>query len=454
MEIAIFGAGYVGCVCAACFAQLGHKVWLVEVVQAKLNLLVQGRSPVVEPGLEPLLSAHVQSGAIVPVGDAALALEHARIAFICVGTPSRADGMAETKYIKRVVREIGQAITERVNDILIVLRSTVPYAQIEDEVMPEIDDRINSRKRINAAVAVNPEFLREGSAVSDFLNPPFIVVGTLEKKVADELRQLYSGIDAPFRVVSPGTASLLKYACNAFHGVKVAFANELASLASAFGAEPVQVMELFCEDRVLNISPAYLRPGFAYGGSCLPKDISSLNRLADLHGRKTPVLSSVPESNNIMIEQALQALIDQDVRSVSLIGLSFKQGTDDLRSSPLVELGERLIGKGIELSIFDPDIRFEDLHGQNLEYMEAHLSHLSQLLVSTLAELATSDFTVVGKSIVSVSELEEHAVDRIRILDLTRQMRVEHQSGGHARVYQLDGRGLREIAGDVLATNE
>jgi GDP-mannose 6-dehydrogenase len=421
MKIAVFGAGYVGSVTAACLAGFGHQVWLVEVSPEKLEMLGAGESPVSEPGLQDALGASLRSGQVVPVASAVEAIANTDLGFVCVGTPSRADGAAETRQVRNILREIAEEAVRWPRPYVIALRSTVTAPQVSEEIVPVLRGVLGDRFGRDIFFALNPEFLREGRAIADFLKPAFVVVGTDHLPAADALREVHRAIDAPFYVVSPGTASLLKYACNAFHALKVAFANEIASLETVFGADVEEVMKLFCLDRTLNISPAYLSPGYAFGGSCLPKDLRALNRLASAVGIACPVLDSVLASNEVVVQRSVNVIHHLGVRAITLIGLSFKAGTDDLRESPLVELAERLLGKGYRLRIFDPEVRAEALRGRNLQYINEHLQHLTSLLWEQPGDaLAGSQLVVVGKPVLLLERIIDLSAPDARILDLIR----------------------------------
>jgi GDP-mannose 6-dehydrogenase len=436
MNIAVFGAGYVGCVTAACLARFAHKVWLVEVSPEKFEMLRAGESPVSEPGLQDVLGASLRSGQIVPAARAVDAIADTDLSFVCVGTPSRGDGATDTRQVRKVLREIGAEASRRPGPYVIALRSTVTAQQLREEIIPVLKDALGDRFGRDIFFALNPEFLREGKAIEDFLKPAFVVVGTDHPTAADVLREVYRAIDAPFCVVSAGTASLLKYASNAFHALKVAFANEIASLEAMFGADAEEVMKLFCLDRTLNISPAYLSPGYAFGGSCLPKDLRALNRLASAAGVVCPVLDSVQRSNEAVIQRSFDLIHRLGIRGVTLIGLSFKPGTDDLRESPLVELAERLLGKGYRLRIFDPDVRTESLMGRNLQYVNEHLQHLTSLLYEQAAEaLADSQLIVVGKPLVPLERIMSLCVPDARILDLIRCFSLNSACSNLLRLY-------------------
>jgi GDP-mannose 6-dehydrogenase len=472
MNIVVFGAGYVGSVSAAGFASLGHRVWLVEVSSAKLQLLRGGRSPVYERGLDDELGRHLQGGRVIPV-DAAVAADAvaaSELALICVGTPSHPDGLPDVRQVQRVVEEIGRIVSSLRAPYTIVVRSTIPTPQLRLDVLPLLESACGDRLGGEITFAVNPEFLREGHALQDFARPPFVVVGTEHSGAAERLESLYRAIEAPFFVVSLGTASLLKYACNAFHGMKVALANEIAALESVFEADANTVMEIFCQDRLLNLSSAYLRPGYAFGGACLPKDLRALARVAAVGGVGTPLIASVLRSNGLVVQRTVDVIEQLGIRKVSLLGLSFKAGTDDLRESPLVELAERLLGKGHRLRIYDPDVYPESLHGRNLEYINRHLEHLGLFLRATLEEaMAGAELVVVGKS-PSAERISALCSSETWILDLTRELPMagfrrlirlngalpgSSGRGGGVEFASMGGRGVesrREEAGDPIST--
>jgi GDP-mannose 6-dehydrogenase len=443
MNIAIFGAGYVGCVSAACLARFGNKIWLVEVATNKLELLLEGKSPVVEAGLDQELKRYVTSGSVIPTASATDAVVNSELAMVCVGTPSLPDRRPDLGQVRKVLRDISTALSQRPGSYVIALRSTVPYPQIESELLPEFIHDCQGRFGTEITFALNPEFQREGSAIKDFLEPPFVVVGTQHEAPAAVLKKLYQPIAAPFWVVSPGSASLLKYACNAFHATKIVFANEIASLGPTFKADPDIVMDIFCQDHVLNISQAYLRPGYAYGGSCLPKDLRALNQSATSSGITCPLFFSLPESNSMLIEHAVKAIQQLGVRRISLMGLSFKGGTDDLRESPLVELAERLLGKGYKLKIFDPDVDLNKLQGRNLEYVEQHLQHLALLICPDIKDaLKEVELAIIGKRIFSTVQLQDISPDGLLVLDLTRQI---PKSSASLHLLYLDGMGAHKL---------
>jgi GDP-mannose 6-dehydrogenase len=402
MKVAVVGLGYVGTVTAACLAANGHEVWGVDVDAAKVEEICAGRSPVSEPGLDAIVAQTVADGSLHATSSCVEALDRADISLVCVGTPSTDRGAADLSHIRHAVEDIGEGLRlggrPSSGRHSVVIRSTVPPGTVEGVVAPALAAAL-AGAGLATGVAMCPEFLREGSGVADFYSPPFIVAGTADPHVADAITSLFGFLSEPVRIVDLSTAEALKYACNAFHATKVSFANELSRLFRLLGADSRQVMSLFCEDRVLNISPSYLRPGFAFGGSCLPKDLRSLLHLARLNGADMPLLTGTLATNELVVSEAVDRVVATPARSVALLGLSFKMATDDLRESPNVEVAERLIGKGFEVRIYDEVVNPTRLVGTNLRYVNAKLPHLGRLLAATPAEaLDGADVALVAAS--------------------------------------------------------
>jgi GDP-mannose 6-dehydrogenase len=409
MRIAVFGLGYVGTVTAAGLASRGHQVWGVDVDDVKVDYIRSGRSPVVEPGIDELIATAVERGDLTATTDAVEALDRADVSLLCVGTPSISQGGTNLTYLRRALDDIRQGlavVTPPASGFhAVVVRSTVPPGTGDDIVSASFAG-IDPAPGWTVGTAMCPEFLREGSGVADFFNPPFVVLGTADKRVTDLLTEMFSFLDREIRLVDVRSAEALKYACNAFHATKVSFANEMARIFRVFGVDTREVMRVFSEDKFLNISPAYLMPGFAYGGSCLPKDLRALLDMARLNALDVPLLAGTAETNELVIADAVDRLIASPHRTIAMLGLSFKMNTDDLRESPNVELTERLLGKGFDVRIYDPIINPERLIGSNLRYIESHLPHLRRLLVGTpfealrgcdAAVVATSDPAVVDE---------------------------------------------------------
>lgn len=400
MKIAIFGLGYVGSVSAACLAAAGHDVIGVELEPQKLALIRQGRSPVTEPGLDELMAHAVAAGQLRVTDNTGDAVRDSQVSLVCVGTPSRRNGSLETAFLERVIQQIGQALSRGSSYHVVAVRSTLLPGVLEAQLIPLLEAASGRTAGTDVGVCVNPEFLREGSAIRDFERPPFTLIGESDRRAGDVLLGIYSHLRAPVRRVRPDEASMIKYASNAFHALKVAFANEIGALSQHLGVDGRQVMRIFCEDRDLNVSTRYLEPGFGFGGSCLPKDLRALNHTAKALDVATPVLSSVLDSNNAHIGRVVDTVLETRKRRVVLLGLSFKYGSDDLRESPFVTLAEALLGKGLALRICDPDVSVGQLVGRNRAYIEERLPHVAQLLADDWEErIRDADVVIIGKRI-------------------------------------------------------
>lgn len=397
--IVVVGMGYVGAVTAACLAELGHAVVGVDVDRQKVDEIEAGRSPIVEPRLEELIAAGRKTGRLHVTTDLANALGACDVVMVCVGTPARSDGTVNLEHVDRVSAEIGRGLAGAEKFVAVVYRSTVPPGTVDGQLRPVLERESSLRADDDFGVAMAPEFLREGSGVADFFEPPFIVVGIRDERTLEIVTELFAGLERPTHALSIEQAESLKYACNAYHALKITFANEVGRLLGAVGVDARQVMRVFCEDERLNISTAYLRPGFAFGGSCLPKDMRALMHVARVHDVDVPVLTGILRSNESHLRWAVRRVLDAEARDVALLGLSFKPETDDLRESPYVELAETLVGKGVRLRIYDPIVNPERLIGANRRYIESHLPHLQEMLVSTPdAALNGARVAVVGTS--------------------------------------------------------
>lgn len=386
MKVVVFGLGYVGTVTTACLAAPDRNIVGVDPDDMKVELIRAGRSPVVEPGLDELLATAVAKGWVEATTSSAEALAGADVALLCVGTPSRMDGSVNLGYIERAATEIGTFLRDSDRFLSVVVRSTVPPGTVLDLVAPAIAAASGKCPGTDFGVAMCPEFLREGSGVADFFDPPFIAIGAEDERTQSALRAVFADVDRPVHVTAIRVAEGLKYACNAFHAVKISFVNEIGRLCQAVGIDTRSLMTIFSKDDRLNISTAYLRPGFAFGGSCLPKDLRALHHLARQLSVDTPLLLGASYTNDLVIRELVRLLIDLPTREVALLGLSFKPQTDDLRESPYVELAEQLVGKGIQLRIYDPIVRPDALFGANRRYVEDRLPHLHRLLVPSPAE--------------------------------------------------------------------
>jgi GDP-mannose 6-dehydrogenase len=415
MRIAVFGLGYVGTVTAAALASQGHEVCGVDVDDVKVGQIRTGRSPVVEPGIEELISTAVDRGDLHATTDPVVALNRADVSLLCVGTPSLSQGGTDLTYLRRALADIRQAFSVAAPPAsgfhAVVVRSTVPPGTGEGLVSTTFANMVPAAGWA-VGTAMCPEFLREGSGVADFFNPPFVVLGTVDQRVTDLLTEMFSFLNREITLVAVRSAEALKYACNAFHATKVSFANEMGRIFRAFGVDSREVMRVFSEDKVLNISPAYLMPGFAFGGSCLPKDLRALLDMARVNALDVPQLAGTGQSNERVIADVVDRLVASPFRRIAMLGLSFKMNTDDLRESPNVELTERLIGKGFEVRIYDPIVNPERLIGSNLQYIESRLPHLRRLLSATPRE------AVQGCNAAVVATSDRQVVDELRAAPL------------------------------------
>jgi GDP-mannose 6-dehydrogenase len=401
MKVAVFGLGYVGTVTAACLAANGHDVWGVDVDSSKVDAIHSGRSPVVEPGLTELVGQVRSSGRLRATISARQAIEQADISLLCVGTPSSAQGGTNLSYINRVAEDITSALAARAPGHsglhCVVVRSTVPPGTVES-IGQQLSANLTGSGQ-DVGVAMCPEFLREGTGIADFYAPPYTVIGARDAGVVAVVRRLFSFIDRPLRIVDVRTAEALKYACNAFHATKVTFANELGRIFRRLDVDSREVMELFCEDDQLNISKRYLRPGFAFGGSCLPKDLRSILHLARMENVDLPLLAGTLVSNRLSVSDVVDRVVEGDGRSVAVLGLSFKADSDDLRESAYVEVAETLLGKGFDVSIYDPIVNPSTLIGTNRVYVESRLPHLRKILTERPADaLEGADVAIVSSS--------------------------------------------------------
>jgi GDP-mannose 6-dehydrogenase len=391
-RITVFGLGYVGSVSAACLAKLGHSVCGIDISEMKVQSILQGKAPFYEPGLEPLIAETVAAGRLWATTDVRAALENAEVALICVGTPSERNGNLNLEYVRRVCEQIRACLDGRSAKLVVAVRSTVFPGTCEEVVLPALGHHPQ------AVVVSNPEFLREGAAVKDFLEPSLLVVGGYDRAAMELVAGLYEPLPVEACLVSLRTAEMIKYACNAFHATKVAFANEIGALASEMGIDPVEVMDTLCRDEKLNTSRAYLRPGFAFGGSCLPKDVRALCYRGARLDLKLPLMESLLPSNQQHIDRAVRAIYELPARRIGIYGLAFKENTDDLRESPVVTLIETLHGKGRELRVFDPHIQLGSIYGSNRNYVLSSIPHIERLMAPSLEALLTGcDHLVIAQ---------------------------------------------------------
>jgi GDP-mannose 6-dehydrogenase len=421
MNISVFGLGYVGCVSAACFAKAQHHVIGVDVNPVKVGIVNEGRSPIVEAGINEVIASGVQSGHLRATTDSSEGVRNSQISLVCVGTPSKPNGSLDLSFVKRVCEEIGEALRDKNDHHVVVMRSTMLPGSVESVVVPALEKSSDKKSGRDFSVCVNPEFLREGSSLKDFFAPPFTLIGADEPQVAELVRQLYEEIDAPVFVIGTKAAEMVKYACNCFHATKVSFANEIGNICKQLKIDSHEVMEVFCHDTKLNLSPYYLKPGFAFGGSCLPKDLRAINHKAKELDVDVPLLSSLLPSNRLQIERALEMVLTTGKKRVGVLGFSFKAGTDDLRESPMVTLIETLIGRGMQLSIYDRDVSLARLFGANKEYIEREIPHISQLMRESVDEvLSSSEVLIIGNKVDEFREIESRLRPDHVVIDLVR----------------------------------
>ncbi|MDL2123264.1 MAG: UDP-glucose/GDP-mannose dehydrogenase family protein [Deltaproteobacteria bacterium] len=424
MKISIFGLGYVGTVSAGCFAKDGHKVIGVDPVQAKVDLINQGRTPIIEKDIGEIIEEVVQAGRLCATSNATEAVNETEISFVCVGTPSQLNGSLDLKYVRRVCEKIGLAIKDKRVRHVVVIRSTILPGTMRTVVMPTLEKCSGKKVGKDFGVCNNPEFLREGTAVYDFHHPPKTVIGETDKLSGDLLASLYEKMDAVTVHTDLETAEMIKYVDNAWHALKIGFANEMGNICKTLGIDGHRVMDIFCQDTKLNISSSYLKPGFAFGGSCLPKDLRALTYKARRMDLDLPILNAILPSNRRQIERGIQMVMEKGNKKVGVLGFSFKAGTDDLRESPIVEVIERLIGKGYDLRLYDRNVNLASLVGANRDYILNHIPHISKLMVESLDEvLSYADTLVIGngdpefRTILDQVNPEQVVVDIVRITE-------------------------------------
>src|SRR4051812_24430083 len=421
MKICVLGLGYVGAVSAGLLAKEGHEVIGVDPERAKVDLINEGRSPIIEKDLGEIIAEQVKAGRLHASTVVEDAVRHTDIVFVCVGTPSQANGGIDLRYIKRVCEQIGQTLATHPGAPIIVMRSTMLPGTMREVVIPTLEKHSGKKAGEEFGLCINPEFLREGTAVHDYYHPPKTVIGQVNKASGDLLASIYAKLPGPMIRTDIETAEMVKYADNCWHALKVGFANEIGSLAKALDVDAHKVMEIFCQDQKLNLSPYYLKPGFAFGGSCLPKDVRALQYRAREVDLEMPMINAVLGSNRLQIEHAIDRIVETGKKRVGILGFSFKAGTDDLRESPMVILAEALLGKGVELCIYDRNVSLARLVGANKEYIEHQIPHLSQHLCDTIDEvLAKSDVIVIGNGAPEFSEAVARCRPDHTIIDLVR----------------------------------
>lgn len=424
MRISVFGLGYVGTVSAGCLANDGHEVIGVDPVDTKVDLINKGHSPIIEAEIGEIISATVQSGRLRAISDPAQAIRETDLSFICVGTPSQTNGNLDLHYIRRICEQIGAALKEKAARHTVIIRSTILPGTMRNVVIPVLEEYSGKTAGVGFGVCNNPEFLREGTAVKDYNAPPKTVIGEMEEESGSLLARLYEKLDAPLIRTSLETAEMVKYVDNSWHALKIGFANEIGNLSKALGIDSHEVMRIFCQDRKLNISPAYLLPGFAFGGSCLPKDLRALSYKAKAHDLDLPIITSILPSNELQVSRGLKLIMEKGHRRVGVLGFSFKAGTDDLRESPVIEVIERLLGKGYDLKIYDKNVNIACLVGANRDFILNRIPHISRLMVDSIDKvLEHAEIILIGnkdpefRNVPNQLREGQSLVDFVRITD-------------------------------------
>jgi len=436
VRIAVFGLGYVGCVSAACFAKAGHSVIGVDVNPAKVDIINSGKSPIIEAGLQDYLTDGVNNGNLRAVSDFKEAVANSDISLLCVGTPSQKNGSLNLEYIFRVAEQIGIAIRNIDHYHVVVIRSTVLPGTL-NKVIDIVAKNSGKKPGEDFGACSNPEFLREGSALKDFYDPPYTVIGEYDKKSGDYLADIYSMLDAPIIRTEVRVSELVKYTNNVFHALKVAFANEIGSICKNEGVDGHKLMEIFCMDDKLNLSPYYLKPGFAFGGSCLPKDVRGLSYRANETDVDVPVISSLMRSNELHVKRAIDMVLKYERKKVGILGLSFKGGTDDLRESPMVDVVETLIGKGYQLQIYDRNVNLAKLFGANKEYINEKIPHIASIMIESPEQLLReSEILIIGNKSDEFAEIlkgtrpDQIVIDYVRIVKDTHGIPAKYEGIG------------------------
>lgn len=421
MKISVFGLGYVGVVSAACLARESHQVIGVDPNRTKVDLINGGSTPIIEAEVDELIATAVSEGRLRATTDAAPTVAETDLSLVCVGTPSQANGSLDLRYVRAVCEELGRAIGEKDGFHIVVMRSTMLPGTMKDVVQPTLEAASGKKAGTDFGLANNPEFLREGTAVYDFRNPPKTVIGQSDDRTGDKVASLYAGLPGPLIRTDTRTAEMVKYVDNVWHALKVGFGNEVGNICKSLGIDGHAVMDIFCQDTKLNLSPYYLKPGFAFGGSCLPKDLRALTYKARVLDLETPILNAITPSNDLQIKRGFDMVAATGARRIGVLGFSFKAGTDDLRESPIVELIERLLGKGYDLKIYDRNVSLAKLVGANREYILNRIPHISALMEEKLDDVLThAELLVVGNGDAEFSGILDRLRPEQRLLDLVR----------------------------------
>ena len=421
MKVSILGLGYVGTVLAGCLANDGHEIIGVDPVQTKVNLINNGQSPIIEAEISEIIASSAQAGRLRATDDVAQAIRETQLSFVCVGTPSLPNGNLDLRYIKRVSEQIGRALKDKAARHVVVVRSTILPGTMRNIVIPILEESSGKKAGADFGVCHNPEFLREGSGVEDFNSPPKTVIGELDQASGEMLAAFYGKTDAPLIRTDLETAEMIKYVDNSWHALKIGFANEIGNLCKSFALDAHELMKIFSQDEKLNISSAYLLPGFAFGGSCLPKDLRALAYQARMYDLELPIITSILSSNEMQVARGLQLIMEKGHQRIGVLGFSFKAGTDDLRESPVIEVIERLIGKGYDLRIYDKNVHIASLVGANREFILNRIPHVSRLMVDGIdAVLDHAQTVVIGNRDPDFRNVPERLRDDQVLVDFVR----------------------------------
>jgi len=435
MRVSIFGLGYVGAVSAACLAERGHVVTGVDPNADKVELINSGRAPVVEAELAELTRRAVSQKRLRATTDPVSAVLDSEVTFVCVPTPSQSNGNLDFRYLERVCTEIGAALRDKRDFHVVVVRSTILPGTLNGLAIPTLERASGRRIGQDFGVCHNPEFLRESTAVADFRNPPKTVIGATDSRSGDIVQSLYEGVPGAVIRCAVEVGEMVKYADNSWHATKITFANEIGKICKSLGLDSHAVMDIFCKDAKLNLSPYYLKPGFAFGGSCLPKDLRAITYHARSHDVSTPLLNSLMFSNGEQIEQGIAMVLASRRKKVGVLGFSFKAGTDDLRESPLVEVIERLIGKGFDLKLYDRNVNLAKLTGANREYIMRSIPHIERLMVGTVEEvLDHADVLVIGNRGEEFAALADKLRPDQLVIDFVRIRQIEERHANYAGI--------------------
>lgn len=435
MKVSIFGLGYVGTVSAGCLAGEGHEIIGVDPVRTKVDLINAGRSPIIEKDIEEIILQAVQTGRLRATDDTIQAIRDTELSFVCVGTPSQINGNLDLTHVRSVCEQIGQALKCKSTRHTVVIRSTILPGTMRRVVIPVLEETSGKKAGADYGICNNPEFLREGTAVKDFHSPSKTVIGELDQASGGILAALYAKLDAPLIRTNIETAEMIKYIDNSWHALKIGFANEIGNLCKSFSVDAHRAMEIFCLDKKLNISSAYLAPGFAFGGSCLPKDLRALAYSAKLHDLELPILSSILPSNELQINRGLQLIMEKGRKRVGILGFSFKAGTDDLRESPMIEVIERLTGKGYDVRIYDKNVQVAKLVGANRDFILNRIPHVSKLMVDNIdAVLQHAETIVIGNKAAEFEGVPQRLRSGQCLVDLVRISNYRNNNGEYSGI--------------------